>query len=621
MILGVLDRRRGATVAHDPPHEARPSEPGSVALPAPVFASECLTVWVIPASGHLTEPRASVADHGQVALVLEGRIYDTGEARPADRPQVSGAEALVSLHEKDPERFLDRVNGTFAFALWDDRRKRLVLGRDRLGAEPLFYIDDGRRLIFASSLRWLLASGWLRRDLDPDVLLQYLLYGYNPGASPIVRGVRTLPPAHVLTVDVGETKLTRYWRLSFAEVRHRSEEEYRHEVLDLIEDAIRIRLSAAGPPGIFLSGGTDSSAIVSLASRMVSAPLATFSFRCEGRSYDESSYARFVADRYGTRHTEIDFHPGRLEAVHQAVEWMDEPFSDAGIEIATFLLGEAAAQGQIGWILSGEGGDELFAGHPVYVADKVAAVVDRFPRALVHAASRTLQSIPDSDQKKDLRVKIKRFAYSLAFPPALLSHRWRVLYTLDELRALCTGDLLERCNLGARWDRMLEINAAADGRDRLSRSLYSDYHTLVAFYLKRLGLLRAFSLENGTPLFDHRLVEYAATIPSNLKIRGLSETKYLYKRILRGVVPDEILHGRPKLGHGVPLKNWLRQDSRALSLLHDVLGGKAFLERGLFRKEAVAQLLDEHARKLHNHSHRLWALVVLERWLERWLDE
>jgi asparagine synthase (glutamine-hydrolysing) len=627
VILGVFSRdRAGARLREELARAAERRAPGGTSFPAAALQTPQLALWALPSPARpLASPAAiHTSEDGKISLALEGQIFNAAELGrslgPGPRSTTGPAgEALVHLYESDPEHFLDRVNGTFAFALWDDRKQRLLLGRDRLGAEPLFYLHDPRRVVFGSSLTWMLAAGWTSRELDPDALLQYLLYGYNPGAPTLVRDVRALPPAHLLSVDGGTLSLARYWRLSFAEIRPRTLDTYRREVLELIEDAIRIRLDPAHPPGIFLSGGTDSSAIVSLTSRMVSEPLATFSFRCEGRSYDESSYARFMAERQGTRHTEVDYHAGRLDAILQAVAAMDEPFSDAGIEIATYLLGEAARD-EVRYVFSGEGGDELFAGHPVYVADKAAAVVDRFPRALVRAVSGIVQRIPDSDQKKNLQVKLKRFAYSLAFPPALLSHRWRIYYTAEELRSLCADDLIGRADLGALWAGMLAINAETDGPDPLSRSLASDYQTLVGFYQKRLGLLRAFSLESRTPLLDHRLIEYAATIPSSLKIRGLSDTKYLYKKILRDVVPAKILYERPKLGHGVPMKNWLREDPRARSLLHDVLGGQAFRERGLFRADAIARMLDEHARKLHNHSHRLWTLVVLERWLETWLD-
>ncbi len=466
----------------------------------------------------------------------------------------------------------------------------------------------------------MLGSGWYPRRLDPNPLLQYLLFCYNPSDATLVGGVRRVPAGSLLSLDGSGPAIRRYWRLSFAEVEKKDEAERREEILELIRDAIRIRLDEGVRPGVLLSGGTDSSAIVSLTSAMVGEPFPTFSFHCEGRSYDESEYARFVAQRYGTEHTEIPYRPSALFSIAEAAKTMDEPFCDSGIEIGTYLLGKTATGGA-SYVLSGEGGDELFAGHPVYIADKVAAVTDLVPQALIRPLTRALRKIPDSDQKKNLQVKLKRFAYSLSFPRELLSHRWRVYYSADELRALCSADFLAECDLGRMYEPIVELNAQADGKDRLSRSLYSDFFTLVSFYLRRLRLLRPFGIESRTPLLDHRLVEYSTRIPSRLKIRGFSDTKYVYRRLLEGVVPREILHDRPKLGHSVPMKNWLREDQALKDWFHDTLLSKAFRERGLFNTDFVERLLAEHVNKKRNNIHRLWALMVLETWLgKNWND-
>jgi asparagine synthase (glutamine-hydrolysing) len=327
-----------------------------------------------------------------------------------------------------------------------------------------------------------------------------------------------------------------------------------------------------------------------------------------------------VAKHYGTQHTEIPYQPTDLSLISQAVEAMDEPFCDIGIEIGTFLLGRAA-QGKASYVFSGEGGDELFAGHPVYTADKVAAFIDRVPPGLLEPMTALLQRIPDSDQKKNVQVKLKRFAYSLSFPPSLLSHRWRIYYKPLELMDLCTSDFLTPCNLDNLYDSMLVHTQAADGQDELSRSLYSDYQTLVSFYLRRLELLRAFGIENRLPLLDHRLVEYAAQIPSNLKLRGFSDTKYIYKQALVGILPNEILFDRPKLGHSVPMKNWMREDETVQHWMLEILSDRSFLNRGFFEPSQIKAMIDQHLNKTHNYSHRLWALVVLELWLRASWDQ
>ena len=495
----------------------------------------------------------------------------------------SSAQALALLYEKYQNRFLEHVNGKFVFALWDGKNERLLLGRDHLGVEPLFYSNDGKRLIFSSSLTALLATGWISKKLNHEAILQYLLYCYNPGGETFLRGINRLPLVHLLAANGSGVSVERYWRLSFAETEVKTEQQYSEEILGLISNAIQIRFEPDRPPGVFLSGGTDSSAILSLSSGMWNKPLSTFSFRCPGRSFDESGYARFVARQFGSQHTEVPYQAEHLSLVRKAVSVMDEPFCDIGIEIGSYLLAQAAA-GTVSYVFSGEGGDELFGGHPVYIADKLAAVVDRFPQRLLRPLAQQLQRIPDSDQKKNLQVKVKRFAYSLSFPPELLSHRWRTYYTPEELRELCSADFLDSCDMDKMFDGMIKHNYEGDGKDQLSRSLYSDYQTLVAFYLRRVRLLRAFSLESRLPLLDYRLVEYAARITSRLKIRGLSQTKFIYKRALETVLPRYILYDRPKLGHSVPMKNWLREDPKAKALIMDTLCDGTFSHRGFFRE-------------------------------------
>jgi asparagine synthase (glutamine-hydrolysing) len=627
VILGLFDREAGEGELEPALRRAAERVCGERETARPrIWVGSGVALCSLPAGiASLDEaPQPFVSEDGAIAAVFEGKVHNGAELRQTlgsghrFETDCSG-EILVHLYEKHGDGFLDAVNGKFSAALWDERSRRLVLARDRLGIQPLFYADDGRRLVFASSMRALLRSGWIDRELSHDAVLQYLLYSFNPAHPTLIRGVRRLPPGHLLTVDGAEPTLRRYWRLSFAETRVQSEEDYCAEILDLIEQATRIRLESERPPGVFLSGGTDSSAIVSLASKMRGEPLPTFSFRCRGPSYDESSYARFVAEEYGTRHTEIEYGPEALRLMSEAVAAMDEPFCDVGIEIATYLLGRAA-HGQVSYVFSGEGGDELFGGHPVYVADKFAVWADRLPGALRVPAARLLQLIPDAAEKNNLQVKLKRFAYGLSFPPGLLSHRWGIYYTPAELRELCTEDFLASCDLGRVFEPVLAYGEEADGKDILSRSLYGHYQTLVSFYLRRLGLLRAFDIESRVPLLDHRLVEYAATVPSRLKIRGLSDSKYIYRRALEKILPRKILYDRPKLGHSVPLKNWLRDDGEVKQWVGDMLSGETLSKRGLFRPAVVRRLIDEHSSRRNNHSHRLWALTVLELWMREWLD-
>ncbi len=557
---------------------------------------------------------------GRRVLFFQGRIYNRDRLEKADGaadrdPSGSdGEHCLLTLRQREQDRFLHRVNGKFAFVLWDRDRRTLLLGRDRLGIEPLFYRAAGEGLFFGTSLPALLAAGWAERRLDDQVVLEYLLFCYNPDRRTIVSGVNKLPAGHLLQAGPSGLRQHRYWQLRFEEAPARSQQETAGEVIELIEDAVRLRTEPGEPPGIFLSGGTDSSTLVSLTSRLYDRPLRTFSFRCRGESFDESGWAEFVARRFGTEHCQVPFDAGSALLIEEIVRGMDEPFCDIGIEIGSYLLAKAAG-GRVRYVFSGEGGDEAFGGHPVYQADKMAALLDWMPGWFLRPFREGLQKLPDSDRKKNWQVKAKRFAYSLSFPRELLSHRWRTYYTERQLGQLCGAEFLARCDLPARYDGML-AHGPNDGRgDALARSLYSDYGTLVDFYLRRLQLLRIFAVESRLPLLDHRLVEYAAGIPSRWKVRPFGETKYLYRKALKGIVPDEILYGRPKLGHSVPLKNWLRQDPAIHRLVEERLHGGALESGGIIRREMVARMIREHDERVDNHSHRLWALLVLELWI------
>lgn len=627
MILGIWqDDKSGDQLREDLSAAMTAAWSGGVPRTAALWADDGLAFGWTPLGLETMDelPQPVMNPDQTVVLLFQGKIYnlvELGKYLGFQRhfQMSSSGEALVHLYAKRSENFLERVNGKFAFALWDRRSHTLLLGRDRLGIEPFFYHQKGPRLVFSTSLRALLATGWVDKDLNYQAILQYLLFCYNPGQETFVRGVQKLPAGCLLKADRAGMSVERYWRLSFAKTEAKSERCYGEEILDLIRDAVQVRAEPQNAPGIFLSGGTDSSTLVSLASRIYNQPLRTFSFRCRGKSFDESHYARLVAERYQANHTVVPYDAQRVLLISKAVECMDEPFCDIGIEIGTYLLGQAAG-GQVSYVFSGEGGDEAFGGHPVYLADKVATLIDAIPRILLRPLTWSLQRFPDSDQKKNLQVKAKRFAFSISFPRELLSHRWRAYYTLVDLQRLCTEDFLHHCDTDEMFAGILRYNREADGQDQLSRSLYSDYWTLVDFYLRRLQLLRAFSVESRLPLLDYRLVEYAAKMPSSTKVRGFTETKYIYKKVLNGVIPHEILYGRPKLGHSVPLKNWLREDDQVRQFLMDHISQGHFRDRGFFRDQAIGRMVDEHTRRIDNHSHRLWGLLVLELWLRAHID-
>ena len=619
MIFGIYDPNRSADALRQIVEDAV-SEPSTVE----VWAEDSIALaWVKSGITSLDEPHQPY-ERDRTVSVFEGKLYNLDEIQSRlgtdNLSTKRSGEAIGMLYERYGKDLLDRVNGKFSFAVWDKQSHTLTLGRDRLGIQSLFYSSQGDRLLFSSSLKTLLKLPGISKQLNHQAVIDYLLYCYNPSRdTSFFQGIYKLPASYLLKANGSGVTRHQYWNLDFTNTEPKTEEQYKQEIPALIEDAVKLRLDTQQPPGVLLSGGIDSSTMVSLTSKLSSTPISTFSFRCRGKSYDESQYARLIADRFKTNHTEVAYETKEVASIANVAASMDEPFCDIGIEIATFILGRAA-RGKVSYVFSGEGGDELFGGHPVYTADKLAAYVDRIPKPIIAPITRVLQTLPDSDRKKNLQVKLKRFSYSVAFPPELLSHRWRIYYTAAELDTLCTEKLLADSSADTLFDTMLEQTKKLEP-DLLSRCLSSDYWTLVNFYLRRLELLRQFGIENRLPLLDYRLVEYAAKIPSDLKIKGFDDTKYIYKQALRGILPDKILFDRPKLGHSVPMKNWLRQETEIINWVTNILNSESFQQRGLFKAQAIQKLLDEHRNKLHNNSHRLWALVVLELWLREYLDK
>ena len=529
----------------------------------------------------------------------------------------SASEIVLKNYQVFGEESFQSLNGGFIVCLWDETEDTFFIVRDHFGIEPIYYSWNGFRCTFGNSAEAIADYETNRKSIDHKALVQYLLFNYIPGEASIYSNVKKLKPGHAIVIKKGAFQIRRYWFLSFGRVHDQGEDSIREALLDLMGDAVRIRAGGDGPkPGVFLSGGMDSSSVVGLLSEMVDQPIHTFSFRCQQKSFDESHYARIVADHYRTEHHLVEFSPEDIASIVEIVEHMDEPFCDIGIEVASYLLGREAKR-FVQCILTGDGGDELFGGHPVYLADPAADRFAKIPNFIRGPLFRWLQFLPDTDRKKDLIVKAKRFSYSFGFPGALYSNRWRMYYKDDELRRLLAPDLMEVYTTNDPIEEIAAIYRDADGPDSLSKSLYGDYQTVVGFYLRRMQVLRTFGIEARFPMLDHRLVEYAARIPSELKIKNGKETKYILHRTMEGILPDEIVHRKDKLGHSVPMKNWMRESASVRNFMRDVLFEESNVEESTFNPSAVQRMLDEHLSKRHNRSHRLWALVVLKLWLRK----
>jgi len=547
------------------------------------------------------------------AIFLWGRIFNM-EWLTSNAGFSPSLEGMYRLYQRDGIDFLKDINGSFSLALWDGQRGSFFIARDKVGTLPLYYFIDGRGIVFGSRLRPI--SSVLRKSdqLDPLTLAKYLSFCYNPGRSTIIKGIERLMPANYLLYDHERVSLGRYWSVSFKGVREENEEVIGERIRDLLSNAVKIRISSSADIGVFLSGGLDSSTIVSLLHSHGVDGLKTFSFRCRGESFDESGYASVVSSAFNTDHRLIEYLPEDILLAEEMVSFMDEPFCDVGINIASYLLARSA-RGEVGNIFTGDGGDELFAGHPVYIADKTAKILKPIPGFILSPLFLMGRMVHDSEKKKDWKVKLKRFSESYRFPPELGTHRWRIYYSHDELARILNPEFYDKIDPDLIYEDIIRFNTEADGFDSLSRSLYSDYQTVVQFYLMRMNLVRSLGMAVRFPMLDVDLVEYCATIPSNLKIRGFSDTKYIERVAVRPILPGQIVDRRDKLGHSIPMKNWIRHNKKVREFFFSILSEEVVRKRGIFNFSYIERLLRNHIKRKENNSHRLWALLILELWM------
>ena len=560
------------------------------------------------------QPMAS--DDGAIWIVFNGEIYNFRELRRelesagARFKTSSDTEVILRAYESWGPECVRRLRGMFAFAILDERARRVVLARDRVGIKPLFYAWDGRRLLFASELKGLLEDPGFPRTLDREALGAYLTYHYVPAPLTIFAGARKLPAATtlVLSLDGGEPRLSEYWRLPFAPVTDVREAEWMEGLRAHLDDAVRSHMVADVPIGAFLSGGIDSGTVVALMARASSAPIRTFSIGFEEAEFDELAYARQIAERFGTEHHEYVVKADALTVLPKLIWHFDEPFADSSA-VPTYYVSEVTRR-HVTVALSGDGGDENFAGYRRYAQaqalDRRMGSLPALLRPLLGMAARVLP-VGGPGQA---------YAGLLASRGVARYHRLVTYERSETLRRLLSkdfADLADRAADPAVFERLADRQQAPDFVSALQ-------HIDMATYLPDDILTKvdrtsmAVSLEARVPLLDHLLMEYVATIPSDLKLRG--ETgKYLLKRAMADALPSEIL-GRRKMGFGVPLGTWLRRELREMA--RDTLLGSAARQRGIFRSVEVERLLRIHDSGRRDYSARLWALLCLELWMERW---
>jgi asparagine synthase (glutamine-hydrolysing) len=552
-------------------------------------------------------------EDGTVQVVFNGEIYNYRELRKGlvDRGhhfKTSGdTEVLVHLYEERGVRLVDELRGMFAFAVWDTRRRRLLLGRDRLGIKPLYYTVADGRLLFASELKSLLAAAGPERAVNWTAFSRLLASLTTPGTESILAGIHKLLPGHVLAADAhGRVQVERYWDVSFAPVEGRPEEALVDELRALLDDAVRSHLVSDVPVGAFLSGGIDSSGVVAHMARSAPDRVKTFSIGFADADFSETKAARLVAARFGTEHHERILGPEALDDLEDIAWHLDEPFGDSSA-IPTYHVSRLAAE-HVKVVLSGDGGDELFGGYDRYVVEGRERVFRHVPSA----ARRALRAVADSFPKS---MRGRRLLRHLLLPDAERYLDATTLFAEEDRDRLLRPEIRALLANHDPW-RDERKRLASGGGDWLGMLQYLDVtgYLPLDILTKVDRMSMAHSLEARVPLLDHRLVELAATLPTHMKIRGRT-TKYAFKRVLQGLVPDSIL-ARPKRGFAVPLGRWFRGAGR--DFVQDLLLSPSSRARDVFEPRALADLVATGCRR-DDLGLQLWTVLSFELWSRTFL--
>jgi asparagine synthase (glutamine-hydrolysing) len=558
-----------------------------------------------------------------IVVVLNGEIYNYRllrremEVRGHKFRTASDTEVIVHLYETYGIDCVRYLRGMFAFALWDSNQQSLLAARDHLGVKPLYYTECEGQFIFASEIKSILRHPAIEARLNLKALSDYLSLRYVPAPKTLFEDIHTLPPGHRIIHISGRTRIERYWDVEFSEPSPAdtlSDDEYLRQLEALLKESVEMQLMSDVPFGAFLSGGIDSSIVVALMSRFQNSPVKTFSagFHGDGTDeYNELPYARMVARHLRTDHHEVIVTPDDFLKYNEKLVWhLDQPLADY-TEIAYYMVSHLASR-QVKMVLTGEGGDELFAGYARYGGERYVPLVSRLPSSV-----RTL-AVKTSDQYGGMR-RAKAALYALSHTDEADRHiNWLPNFNGKRKKALLSHDV--KSTLGHyHTSNVFEEKLAASSTDnRLNRMLYTDTKLWLPDYLLSRGdkLTMSASLEGRVPLLDHKFVEFAARLPTRFKING-NRHKYLLKKAAADYLPPEIIR-RKKKGFPVPVPNWLRKEANPY--MRDLLSKRHINRRGLFNHAYVEQLMREHEVGFADHATMLYGLINLEHWFTHFID-
>jgi len=556
-----------------------------------------------------------------VVVVLNGEIYNFRElredlVRKGHTFATDGdTEVIAHLYEEHGADLVSHLSGMFAFALWDERRRRLLIARDRVGKKPLFYAEREGRLSFASELAALMADTSIPREVDAAAIDCYLAYGYIQAPRSIWGAVKKLPPAHLLIWEDGRSRIERYWRLDYSRKVDGPLPELEEELRRRVGAAVRRRMIADVPLGALLSGGVDSGIVVAEMSAASAQPVKTFSIGFEQEEYNELPLARLTAERFGTDHEEFVVEPDAIEIVPKLVRHYGEPFADSSA-IPSFYLAELTRR-HVTVALNGDGGDESFAGYLRYVANSMSSGLDHVPRPLRRGIAASAAALLRAGDARGVRSYGRRFLTSMGEDGAGRYAAQVGIFSGPERDELLAEGVAPAAR-SATEEAIAGPWRDASGSSRLDVLLETDVSTyLPGDLLVKMDIASmAYSLEARSPLLDPEVMEFAASVPPKHKAR-FAEKKRILRSAYRGRVPDEVLDGK-KRGFGVPLGAWFRGELRDFT--REVLLDRRTRDRGLIREAPVRALLDQHDRGGADRSMQIWTLLMLELWHREFVD-
>lgn len=559
-------------------------------------------------------------EDGNLAIVFNGEIYNFKELKKELEAlghyfkTNSDTETIIHAYEEFGSDCLKKLRGMFAFAIWNFREETLFMARDRVGKKPLFYsLTENGDFVFGSELKTLLPHGQIEKKINFAALDAYLTFGYVPEEFCIFENVQKLAPGYFLVLKDGQVYTEKYWDFDYAKTRNiKTENEYIEVLREKIKDAVAVRLISEVPLGAFLSGGVDSSTIVAMMSQMSELPVKTFSIGFNEDTFSELKYARLVAEHFGTEHHEFIVTPDLVEIVDDLVWHFDEPFADSSA-LPTFMVSKMARE-FVTVVLSGDGGDELFAGYARYVTDKKRSGLGNMPNWLRKGVLRRVsETLPH-------RARGKNYLYNISLDPIDRYIDSLSLFNGLHKKSLYSKEFQEQLDgdFGAGEHCFEKIAKSVMTGNATDNLLYLDSKTYLPgdILTKVDRMSMANSLEARAPLLDHELIEFVVNIPVGLKMKGL-ETKYILKRAMEGIVPNEILY-REKQGFGVPISEWI--NSQLKERMTSDLSDRKTLERGYFEKSYIQTLHNEHSSGRRDHSSALWTLWMLELWHRKFLD-